>query len=79
MAIYALDLLFAVARPERPEGEIRPVGCGKPSEPIDSAVFTNPVPSLHMVRMGILGKPGSLSLLRGEVALLLLGELEKPC
>jgi hypothetical protein len=28
--------------------------------------------------MGVLGEPGSLGLLRGEEALLLLGNLEKP-
>jgi hypothetical protein len=31
-----------------------------------------------MVRVGILGEPGSLGLLRSEVALLLLGQLEEP-
>jgi hypothetical protein len=41
-------------------------------------MFPNPVPGLHMVRVGILGEPGSLGLLRGEVALLLLDQLEEP-
>src|ERR1039458_4047427 len=41
-------------------------------------MFSNPVAGLHMVRVGILGEPGSLGLLRSEVALLLLGQLEEP-
>jgi hypothetical protein len=40
-------------------------------------MLADPVPDLNMV-MGVLGKPGSLDLLRGEEALLLLGNFEKP-
>ncbi len=41
-------------------------------------MLANPVPDLDVIRMGVFGEPGSLGLLRGEEALLLLGNLEKP-
>ena len=39
-------------------------------------MVANPVPGLHVIRMSVLGKSGSLGLLRGEEALLLLSDFE---
>ena len=50
---------------------------GKKSEPVDSPVFAHPVPCLHVIGVRVFGEPGRLSLLGGEVALLLLSELEE--
>jgi len=41
-------------------------------------VLTDPVPDLDVVRMGVFGESASLGLLRGEEALLLLGDLKEP-
>jgi hypothetical protein len=47
-------------------------------EPIDPAVFANPVSYPHMVRMGVLSKTGRLCLLCGKEALLVVSDLEEP-
>ena len=78
VAVYTLDLLTPVPRPERPKDEIGPISHRKQSESVDAAVLTDPVPNLHVVGMGILGESSRLGLLRGEEALLLLGDLEEP-
>ena len=78
VAVYALDFLIPVPGPQRPKDKFGPVCRWKQSEPVDTAVLADPVPDLHMVGMGVLGEPGSLGLLRGEEALLLLGDLEEP-
>jgi hypothetical protein len=41
-------------------------------------MFADPVPSMHMIGMGVLCESGHLGLLRSEEALLLLGEIEEP-
>jgi hypothetical protein len=78
MAVYTLDFLISVARPECPQDEIRPVGHRKQGEPVDAATLTDPVASLDVVRMRVLGEPSRLGLLRGKESLLLLGDLKKP-
>ena len=72
-----LDCFLPISGPERPEHKIRSVRYWEECQTIDTAVFPNPVSSLYMVRMSILGKSGSLGLFRGEEALLLLGNLEQ--
>jgi len=78
MGVNTLDLLISVARPECPKDEIRPIGHRKQGEPVDAAVLTDPVSSLDVVGMRVLGESSRLGLLRGEESLLLLGELKKP-
>lgn len=47
-------------------------------EPVDSPMFADPVPDLHMLGMGVLSEAGGFRLLGGEEALLDLGDLEEP-
>ena len=77
VAVYALDFLIPVPGPQRPKYEFGPISCRKQGEPVDTAVLTDPVPDLDVVRMGVFGKSASLGLLRGEEALLLLGDLKE--
>jgi hypothetical protein len=78
VAVYTLDFLIAVPGPQRPKDKFGPVCRWKQSESINTTMLTDPVSDLNMVSMRVLGEPGSLGLLRGEEALLLLGYLEKP-
>jgi len=78
MTIDAIDLFLSVPRPERPKYKIGPIRCREQRQTVDAAVFPDPVPGLYVVRMRIFGKSGRLGLLRGEEALLLLGEIEEP-
>jgi ABC-type transporter Mla MlaB component len=78
MAVYTLDLLISVARPECPKDEIRPIGHRKQGEAVDAAVLTDPVSSLDVVGMRGRGESSRLGLLGSEEALLLLGDLKKP-
>jgi hypothetical protein len=54
------------------------LGVEHPDKPVDAAVLADPVSDLHVIRMGILGESSGLGLLRGEEALLLLGDLKEP-
>ena len=78
VAVYTLDFLIAVPGPQRPKDKFGPVRRWKQGKPVDATVLAYPVSNLNVVRVGVLGKPGSLGLLRGEEALLLLGNLKKP-
>ena len=78
MTVDAFDFFVSVPGPQRPKHEIGSISCRKQREPVDAAVLTDPVPDLHMIRMRVLGESGRFGLLRGEEALLLLGELEEP-
>jgi len=78
MAIYTFDFLISVSGPEGPKDEFRPVCDWEQSKSIDATVFTDPVPNLHMVGVGIFGESGALGLFRGEETLLLLGDLKEP-
>ena len=78
VAVYTLDFLIPVPGPQRPKDEFGPISRRKQSEPVDTAVLADPVPDLDVIRMGVFGESGSLGLLRGEEALLLLGDLEEP-
>jgi hypothetical protein len=75
VAVYTLDLV-PVPGPQCPKGKLGPVGRRKQGESVDTAVLPDPVPDLHMIGMGVLCESSGLGLLRGEEALLLLGELE---
>ena len=78
MAVYTLDLLIPVTRPECPKDEVGTVGRREQGEPVDAAVLTDPIPDLDVVGMRVLGESRRLGLLRGEESLLLLGYLKKP-
>jgi len=78
MTIDTIDLFLPVPRPERPKYKIGPIRRRKQRQAVDTAVFPDPVPGLHVVGMRIFGKSGRLGLLRSEEALLLLGEIEEP-
>jgi hypothetical protein len=51
---------------------------GEEGKSVDSPIFPNPIPGLHMVRMGVLSESGSLGLLRSEETLMSLSDLEEP-
>ena len=78
VAVYTLDFLVPVPGPQRPKYEFGPISRRKQCETVDTTVFADPIPDLHVVGMGVFGESGRLGLLRGEEALLLLGELEEP-
>ncbi len=78
MAVDALDVLVAVPGPQRPKDKVRPIGRRKQSEPVDPPVLANPVSGRHMIGMCVFGESGRLSLLGGEVTLLLFSEVEEP-
>jgi hypothetical protein len=78
VAVYPLDFLVPIPGPQCPKYEFGPISRRKQSEPVDTTVFTGPIPDLDVVRMGVFGKSSRFGLLRGEEALLLLGNLEKP-
>ena len=61
VAVYTLDLLIAVPGPQRPKDKFGPVCRWKQSESIDTAMLTDPVPDLNMVRMRVLGEPAALA------------------
>jgi hypothetical protein len=54
------------------------LSCWKQSEPINATVLPDPVPGLHMIRMGVLRETGGLGLLGREKALLVLRDLIEP-
>ena len=78
MAIDSLAGLFPIPGPERPKHQVRTLALRKASQPIDSPMLTNPVSRLSVVRMSILRKPRSFSLLRREETLLPFRYLVKP-
>src|SRR5258708_35176320 len=62
VAVYTLDLLMSIPRPECPKDEIGPIAHREQSEPVDATVLADPVPNLHVTGMGILGESGGFSL-----------------
>src|SRR5260370_28419811 len=78
VTVDAFNFLAPVPGPKCPKDEVGPVSLWKESEPVDAAVFADPVPDLHMIGVCILGESSGFGLLGGEEALLLLGELEEP-
>jgi hypothetical protein len=78
MTVNSLYLFLPIPGPERPKYKIGPIRRREQRQAVDTAVFPDPVPGLHMVGMRIFGKSGHLGLLRSEEALLLLGEIEEP-
>ena len=76
MTVHPIDFFLPVPGPKRPKHKIRPIRRREQRQTIDTAVFTDPAPSLHMIGMCIFGESGRLGLLRGEEALLLFGEIK---
>ena len=66
MAADSLGNLSPIPRPERPKHQVRALVSWKAGQPIDSPMLTNPVSRLNVVRVGVLGKPRSFSLLSRE-------------
>jgi len=77
VAVYTLDFPIPIPGPQCPKYEFGPISCRKQSEMIDTTMFTGPIPDLDVVGMGVFGKSSRLGLLRGEEALLLLGDLKE--
>jgi len=77
VAVYTLDFLVPIPGPQCPKYEFGPISCRKQSEMIDTTMFAGPIPDLDVVGMGVFGKSSRLGLLRGEEALLLLGDLKE--
>ena len=78
VTVYTLDLLVPIPRPQRPKDEVGPVRRRKQRDPVNAAVLADPIPDLHVIRVCVFGESCRLGLLRGEEALLLLGDLEEP-
>ena len=78
MAVDSLGDLSPIPRPERPKHQVRALVSWKAGQPIDSPMLTNPVSRLNVVRVGVLGKPHSFSLLSREEALLAFCNLVEP-
>ena len=77
VAVDALDLLVPVSGPQCPQNKVGAIPGWKEGEPINSPMFAEPVPCLHMARMRVLGKTSHLHLLGREKPLLLFSEFEK--
>jgi hypothetical protein len=78
MTVDSLGHLCPVSGPKGPKYEVGPLASRKAGQPIDSAMFTNPVSRLNVVWVSILSKPRSLSLLRREETLLVFCNLVEP-
>ena len=78
MAIDSLRDLSSIPGPERPKHQVGAFALRKTGQPIDSPMLTNPVSRLNVVRMSILRKPRSFSLLCREKTLLPFRYLVKP-
>ena len=55
LAVDALDFLVPVSGPQCPQNKVGAITGWKEGEPINSAMFAEPVPFVHMVRMRVLG------------------------
>jgi hypothetical protein len=78
MAVGAFRHFLPILGPEIPKHQVRALGSRKIGEAVDPAVFTNPVSSVHMVGVRLLGEPRPSGLLGGEEALLGLGYFMEP-
>jgi len=78
MAVDSLSGLSPIPRPERPKHQVRTLASRKVSQPIDSAMLTNPVSHLNVVWVSILREPRSFSLLGREKTLLPFRYLVEP-
>jgi hypothetical protein len=77
MAVDALRNFPSVLRPQIPEHEVRALCCREIGEPVDSAVLSNPVSRVHVVRMHLFGEPRLDGLFGCKKALLRLGYFEE--
>jgi hypothetical protein len=77
MTVSPFYLFLPIPGPERPEHKIGPIRRRKQRQAVDTAMFPDPVPGLHMIWMRIFGESGHLGLLRREEALLLLGYIKE--
>jgi hypothetical protein len=55
VTVYSLDFLVPVPGPQRPKNKVGPIGRRKQGESINTSVFANPIPGLHMIRVGVFG------------------------
>ena len=77
VTVNSFGHLVPIPRPKRPLHQVGMFGQREQGQPVYPPMFPDPVPDLHVVRMGVLGEAGSLRLLRREEALLGLGNLEE--
>src|SRR5690242_12296437 len=63
MTVNPLGLFAPVPGPERPDRKVRVRRLGKMGKPVNTAVLTQPVPCLNVIRMKAVRKPRSLRLL----------------
>ena len=78
VAVYALDDFVPIPGPQCPQNKVRAIRSRKEGEPVNSPVLADPVSCLYVIGVCVLGESGSLSLLRGEEALLLFSNAEEP-
>jgi hypothetical protein len=78
MAVDPLGDLSPIPGPERPKHQVRALASRKARQPIDSPMLTNPITGLNVIRVSILRKPRSFSLLRRKVTLLPFRYLVEP-
>jgi hypothetical protein len=78
MAVDSLRDLSTIPGPERPKRQIRALVSRKAGQPIDSAMLTNPVSRLNVVRVSILRETRSLGLLCREESQLRFRDLVEP-
>ena len=75
MTKNSFNFFTAISRPKAPESKVRMI-CGREHrQSVNATMFSNPVASLDVIRMCVLGDPGSLSLLGRKIPLLPLGDL----
>jgi hypothetical protein len=78
MAVHAFDfLVLPVSGPQCPENQIGPIGRRKKTQPMNTAMLSDPVPRVNMVGMCVFGESCWLGLLGCEKALLLRRSLEE--
>jgi hypothetical protein len=53
MGIDALGFFFTISRPEIPQDQVRAIVSGEICQTVDTAVFPDPVSSLHMIWMAV--------------------------
>jgi hypothetical protein len=78
MAVDSLRDLSTIPGPEQPKHQIRALASRKAAQPIDSAMLQNPVCRLNMVRVSILRKPDSFSLINKKKTLLIFRNIVEP-
>ena len=75
VTVYSCRLIAPVTGPEHPEDQVRPVWLGKPRQPVNAAMFANPIPGSYVVNPIVARVSERRRLLRSKVATLRFCEL----